>query len=129
MTSVEEAIEAELGGAGRLEIVRELDKHVPDSDRMAALPASAPQDDVTEHRYVVIPCDLFLAFDTIRPRPDDRDIPRNPVDADVQKAAEHQPKQKKCCGKEPGMSGEIKDVQGQYSRFDGSCWGDYTQSN
>src|SRR5207248_11661586 len=34
------------------------------------------------------------------------------IDADVQKAAEKQPKQKKCCGKKPGVSGKIEYVQG-----------------
>src|SRR5207253_3628578 len=77
-----------------------------------ALAALATEHQPAQHRNIVIRGDGRFARRTSRARAHYGNFPRHAIDADVQKAAEKQPKQKKCCGKKPGVSGKVEYVQG-----------------
>ena len=53
------------------------------------------QDQVAEHRYIVIPGNELFALRTVRPGPADRHTLRKAQNNNVQKTANDQPKQKR----------------------------------
>ena len=71
----------------------QLDQGIKRADRDSAAAAFSPEQNPREHRNVVIPRDHPAATGTLRAGADDRLVRREPDDAHVEKAAEHETEQ------------------------------------
>ena len=74
---------------------QQLDQKIADGDRRGAIGAFPAQVKPGHQRHIQIPGDGVIAVRAMRGRADNAFVPRHPVDADIEKAADHAAKTKK----------------------------------
>ncbi len=84
---------------------RELDRRIPKGDSSFTAPATPPEHDEAEHRYVVVGSNEVLATGAARSRRDDRLPEREPVDHDVGETSPDEAEESRECRQQPGELG------------------------